>query len=1263
MKTVHILLIIPFLITLCFSETLANTDAVLDQLGRPVWEENTLTIKLNQNIAGLSYGRSNSLTNIRTLDNLFVRYSVNSISPSFKLNPKKMRPGLPDLSQIYKLDVSPETNLETLITALEKDAHVIFAERIPLFYTETFPNDSLYSVLAHLPQIQAEEAWDIHKGEDGVEEIVIGIVDSGIDWKHPDLAANVYNNLGEDADGDGHTIELIDGEYVFDPDDENGIDDDANGYIDDFSGWNVTADGEGNQNNDPMDPIGGSHGTHVAGLASGVTNNSIGIAAVAWNVKVSATSHSYDNVNGYVLNAFQGIIYHAENGVDIINNSWGGNAYSEAGHEVIQYATGMGSIVVASAGNGGSNYSHYPSDYPGVISVAAVTQDDYKTAYSNFGPGVDVSAPGGSNPGLLSTYPINDDYIYSSGTSMAGPVAASALALLKSYHPDWSNDEILRQYLATTDDLSALEPGYEHLIGYGRVNAYRALSEVNPNFPLEMRLGLHEIIASNPAGFDHEYAPGDTTTLSFILRNYAMFTGDSSATFTLTTADPTISISPASLTDSIHADDFSLIEGGFHIDISPATPSQIATFNLNISPSQGSIASGENLSFTMVINAVQVVEPNVSVEVEYGESQDGYLTVVNSGMDDVNFQISAIEQLPYESSWHLDQFMAYEGESWWCGDDILDQYPRATCDILQLPVLDLSSTTNPHFTFMGYWDIEDPSESPPYDGWDAANVWISLDGGIHFEPIYPDFPAYTCESVYSMEEWFEGDSMPGWAGTNGDYEQVQFDLTPYREERVVLRLVLTSDAVASDVGIFVDNILVADQGDVLYSNTGEEDFKLKNSGSTWWFDGLTSWITFDNASTTVQANGSVEIPYSINTLDLTLGGYISELRLISDTGIPIGNLECALYVAPPTYDLGIRNYSITGGHYRVASQDTLSIILDNYGSEDAWEFLVSGSLIYEDEVVWSDSISVAVLEAGQYRELIFDPYFVDIEGELDLHIEILDFEEDLNDFNNEVSEELGIETIVDRFWYYYTPYWNYGEWDFSTMSGYQDGQSMHCNHGVTPYEPNMDNALTFSPGIDIGLLETFAIKYRALYQLEDGADFGTFEVSTDQENWTILNSHTGTAISWNRHEIDLTEYCGGEYEKLWFRFHFTSDGQNEMLGYFIDHIEFLIPEAVAIDDELSIPTEFTMTQNFPNPFNPSTTIRFALPEVASARLQIFDIQGKLVQTISSPDLSAGWHQTMWDGKDNDGQLVSAGVYMAKLNAGVHTQSIKMLLLK
>jgi len=1189
---------------------------------------------------------------------------VKSVSQRFKINHKKMRPDLPDLTRIYLLETSQETNLDQLIADLQNTPAVEYAERVAHHYFEAIPNDSLYAELAHLPQIGAEQAWDIHKGEDGTTEVVIGIVDSGMDWDHVDLIDNVYNNLGEDADGDGHTIELIDGEWVFDPGDENEIDDDLNGYTDDFIGWNMYADSEGNENNDPSDDPGNYHGTHVAGLAAGVTNNGSGIASIAWNVKIMATSHGFENGGGHVYNAFQGIIYHAENGADIINNSWGGNSYTVAAQEVIEYATGLGSIVVASAGNSGGNYQHYPSDYPGVVSVAAVDDSDYKTSYSNYGPGVDISSPGGAFGGLLSTYPGDDTYTQLSGTSMAGPLAAGALALLKSYQPEWTNEELLFQYLASADDIDDINSPYANFMGHGRVNAYRALSEVDPTLPSEMRLALHEVYSTNPIFLDEEILPGDTTTLSFSVRNYAIFADDPAATFTLISTDPTIQISPSFLTAELLADHHTIIDG-FHVEIGNETQSQIAELTLMVMPSQGSISTGAQLPFPIIINSVQVVESGISSQLEFGQDGSGSLTVTNGGLDDIDFTVKALDLFSRSSAWHPSTYNAYDGDSWYCGFELTQSYGNYDCQILEIPVFDLRETTNPLFTFMANWDIEEPSQSPPWDGWDAANVWVSTDGGLNYEPIHPDFPAYNCESVYSFEEWFDGDSIPGWAGNNGGYEPVQFDLSEYRSEFTTLRIVLSSDPVANFGGFFMDDLLLSDVGEPIWSNDGREDFRIRHNAVNY-YETFSTWFEFDEDVLSIAAGESIEVPYTIKTSALTLGGYLADLVFTTADQIPIARLKSDLQVTPPSYDLGIRSYAITGGNYgmyRVASHDELSIILDNFGSNNAENFLLHAALTHEDIIVWSDSIVVANLETGDYKDFTFQPYFVDIEGELELDIQISEFEEDVNGFNNAIIETLDIETIVDRFWYHYNSLWDYDGWGLSEMSGYEDGQSMHCNGGVTPYSPNMDNALTYLLGVDVGLLESLAIKYRALYQLEDGVDLGTFEVSTDQENWTVLNTHTGTAISWSRFEVDLTDYCGGAYEKLWFRFHFVSDAQNEMLGFFVDHVEFLIPELVSVDDDLSIPTEFTLSQNFPNPFNPSTSIRYTLPEMTRASLQIFDIQGRLVQTITSTHAQAGWNEMVWNGHDSEGALMSAGVYVARLEAGIHRESIKMLLLK
>ena len=179
------------------------------------------------------------------------------------------------------------------------------------------PDDSLYTQLQHLPQIFAPQAWDIHKGENGTEEIIIAINDTGVDWDHVDLRGNIWQNMAEDADGDGHTMEYNGTQWVLDPGDLNGVDDDVNGFTDDLLGWNFITN-NGDPNPIPGNPM-GSHGTHCAGISNGVTNNSIGIASISWNLKVMPICTDQNNSLPY---AWDGMIYAAENGADIISNSW-----------------------------------------------------------------------------------------------------------------------------------------------------------------------------------------------------------------------------------------------------------------------------------------------------------------------------------------------------------------------------------------------------------------------------------------------------------------------------------------------------------------------------------------------------------------------------------------------------------------------------------------------------------------------------------------------------------------------------------------------------------------------------------------------------------------------------------------------------------------------------------------------------------------------------------------------------------------------------
>ena len=206
-----------------------------------------------------------------------------------------------------------------------------------------------------------------------------------------DLQSNIWQNLAEDVDSDGHTMEFNGTQWVLDPGDLNGVDDDANGFIDDLIGWSFFTN-NGDANPIPGNPMGG-HGTHCAGVSDGATNNGIGIASISWNVKVmgnvlTITTHS--PMAGMVLSMLRRmvLILFPIVGVEADN-------FSKADQEAVNYAAGLGSVVLAAAGNDNISPLSYPAYYQDVISVAAVSADDTKTGYSNYNLAVDISAPGG----------------------------------------------------------------------------------------------------------------------------------------------------------------------------------------------------------------------------------------------------------------------------------------------------------------------------------------------------------------------------------------------------------------------------------------------------------------------------------------------------------------------------------------------------------------------------------------------------------------------------------------------------------------------------------------------------------------------------------------------------------------------------------------------------------------------------------------------------------------------------------------------------
>lgn len=346
------------------------------------------------------------------------------------------------LNNTLKLEFSNYSRVNELIAQLQADPLVEYAEKVPLDKFDLVPNDVRYATQWHLSKINAAAAWNYFSAGSNV---VVAIVDDAVQRNHPDIAPNLWINPGEiPADG---------------------LDNDGNGYIDDINGWDVAA------NTNTPDPPGPDfdHGTHVAGISSAATNNSIGVASIGFSCKlmcVKATTSASAITAGYA-----GVLYAANNGASVINMSWGGNGSSLTNENVMAYAISKGCILVAAAGNDNVVTMHYPAAYPGVIAVASTTTDDSKSSFSNYGPWIKISAPGSS---ILSTF-LNGEYGNLSGTSMASPMVAGLLGLMKSLNPTMPNNALIQCLYNSADPLQ----GFGGQLGSGRINALKAMECVS----------------------------------------------------------------------------------------------------------------------------------------------------------------------------------------------------------------------------------------------------------------------------------------------------------------------------------------------------------------------------------------------------------------------------------------------------------------------------------------------------------------------------------------------------------------------------------------------------------------------------------------------------------------------------------------------------------------------------------------------------------------------------------------------------------------
>ncbi len=580
-----------------------------------------------------------ALFGIPALDQLNRKWKVSEIAPALRHprpDPLAQKYGC-DLQ--YLLEFSPEQDIAPVIADYSALAIIDYACPNGWMRLDEEPNDSLYSRQYHHVNLGAPFAWGVAKGRGRVINVAL---DDGVDWTHPDIYANVWINNAEDINHNGRfdTLPAPQGGDI------DNIDQDGNGYTDDVIGFDMVG-GDPNPMPDGTD----THGTHCQGITNAVTNNISGVAAPPWNCK-SAIIRCGGGGGISIFAAIAGLYYGVPLNFWSFSMSFGSSSPYQPMADACQYAWDAGCVLFGSAGNDGGEIVRYPACYNGVENVAASRQNDMKASWSNYGPWVDVTAPGEA---IFSTKTrVTGSYGPMDGTSMSCPLAAGVTCWIKCYDTTLSNASAIQILHDACDSMP--DPLYlQGKLGAGRVSMANV---VLPLYYCDLRLTGYRFRDPNGNGRPD---PGETVALIVTYSNTAGWRNATgvSATLATTSADVNVIKSTATFPDIPAGSSGNCSADSFIIEIAANSPPRRIRFDLHVNATPDPAYPDAN--FTVICG-----EPRVLlVDDDAGQSYERYYT---SALDS-NGILYRTWTVQSSGSPSADTLRHYPVVIWFTGDD------------------------------------------------------------------------------------------------------------------------------------------------------------------------------------------------------------------------------------------------------------------------------------------------------------------------------------------------------------------------------------------------------------------------------------------------------------------------------------------------------------------------------------------------------------------------------------------------------------------